>query len=61
MSQSTGIAKTAGTIGSFLLAIGVLAFFAGIFGPVRNVLFVGIALILIAFAAFTVEELKPRG
>lgn len=39
---------------------GVAGFFLGIFGPVRNVVFVGLALILLSFAAFFIEELGER-
>ena len=60
MTQTSGISKTVGTAGSLLLTVGVLAFFIGIFGPVRNILFIGLALIVLSFAAFFFEEFGSR-
>ena len=60
MSEASGISKLAGGAGGVMAVIGVAAFFFGIFGPVRNVVFVGLALIVLSFAAFFLEEYGPR-
>ena len=39
---------------------GLAGFFIGIFGPVRNIMFVGLALIALSLAAYFVEELAQR-
>ncbi len=60
MGETSGISRIAGRAASLIAVVGVAAFFLGLFGPVRNIMFVGIALIVLAFAAFFVEEFGPR-
>lgn len=60
MTEATGISKIAGRTGSLLLVVGLAAFLIGLFGPVRNVMFVGIGLMLLSFASFFIEEFGPR-
>jgi len=56
MNSSSGISKTAGRAGSLLCAVGVVAFFIGIFGGPRMLAFVGIALMASSMVGFFIEE-----
>ena len=60
MRETTGISKMAGRAGPLMTVIGFAAYFVGLFGPVRNIIFIGIALIVLSFAAYFVEEFGPR-
>ena len=60
MSETSGISKLAGRAGTLMTVIGLAVYFFGLFGPVRNVIFVGVALIALSFAAYFVEEFGPR-
>ena len=60
MSEASGISKLAGGAANLIAVAGLAAFFLGLFGPVRNIMFVGIALIILAFVAYFVEEFGPR-
>ncbi|MEP6946640.1 MAG: hypothetical protein ABJA02_12045 [Acidobacteriota bacterium] len=60
MSEATAVSKTVGRTGALLAFVGVCAFFFGIFGQVRYVMFGGILLIILSFAAFFIEEFGPR-
>ena len=60
MSETSAISKLAGGAGKLAAIIGLAAFFLGIFGPVRNFLFVGLAMLAFSLAAFFVEEFGPR-
>lgn len=59
MNQAGGISKLAGRAANLMLVVGLAAFFFGLFGPVRNIMFVGIALIVLTLAAYFVEEFGP--
>ena len=61
MSEASGISKLAGGAANLIAVAGLAAFFIGLFGPVRNIMFVGLALIGIALIAYFVEEYGPRG
>lgn len=50
----------AGRAGTLMAIVGVLAFFLGLFGPVRTPVFAGVALIALALCAYFVEELAQR-
>ncbi len=56
MDNSSGISKMAGRVGSLLVALGVAAFFIGIFGGPRSFAFVGLAMMAAALVGFFVEE-----
>jgi len=60
MDNSTGISKMAGRAGSLFALVGILTFFAGVFGAPRTFLFVGLALIVLALASYAFEEFGPR-
>ncbi|MGB7200827.1 MAG: hypothetical protein WBD16_01015 [Pyrinomonadaceae bacterium] len=60
MSQSTGMARTAGRLGSLMCAAGVVAFFVGIFGGQRGYAFVGLALMVVSLVMFFIEEQANR-
>lgn len=54
------MAKTAGLAGSVLCAVGVVAFFIGIFGGPRVLAFVGIGLMIASLVGFFFEEQANR-
>ena len=60
MAHANGISRMAGRAGSLMAVVGVLTFFFGLFGPTRTFLFVGVALIVLSFVSFFVEELEQR-
>jgi hypothetical protein len=60
MSDTTGMAKTAGLAGSVLCAAGVIAFFIGIFGGPRVLAFTGVALMIVSMVGFFIEEQGSR-
>ena len=60
MSNSTGMSKTVGRIGSLLCTAGVVAFFIGIFGGPRTLAFAGVALMAASLVAFFIEEQGNR-
>ena len=60
MANSTAMKKTAGKAGSLFALLGVLLFFLGIFGAPRSLAFTGLALMVAAVAAFSVEEYAGR-
>ena len=60
MRETTGISKMAGRAGPLMTVIGFAAYFVGLFGPVRNIMFVGLAFIALSYAAYFVEEFGPR-
>lgn len=60
MSEASGISKMAGGAANLAALVGLAAFFLGLFGPVRNIMFIGLALIGIALVAYFVEEFGPR-
>lgn len=60
MSNSSGISKLAGHAGSLLAALGVLAFFVGIFGGPRTFAFAGLAMMAASIVGFFVEEQGDR-
>ena len=60
MSEASAISKLAGGVGGLTALVGVVLFMAGLFGPVRNVVFIGLALIIVALVAYFVEEFGPR-
>ncbi len=43
-----------------MTVVGLAVYFIGLFGPVRNIMFVGLALIVLSFAAYFVEEFGPQ-
>jgi hypothetical protein len=54
------MAKLAGRVGSLLVALGVIAFFIGIFGGPRTFAFAGVAMMAASLLAFFVEEQGNR-
>ena len=60
MNERSGISKLAGRLGGLAGLVGVILFMVGLFGPVRNVVFVGLALIITSLAAYCFEEFGPR-
>ena len=60
MNNPSGISKTAGRAGSLLAALGVIAFFIGIFGGPRPFAFVGLALMAASLVGFFLEEQGRR-
>ena len=56
MGNSTGISKMAGRAGSLLVAVGVAAFFIGIFGGPRVLAFAGVAMMAASLVGFFIEE-----
>lgn len=60
MGNSTGISKAAGRVASLLLALGVVAFFIGIFGGPRTFAFAGVAMIAASMVGFFIEEQGAR-
>ena len=60
MNNSTGMSKTAGRFASLLAALAVLSFIVGIFGGPRAFAFAGVAMFVLAFAGFFVEEQMSR-
>ena len=60
MSEAIGNSKKAGRAAPIKTVIGLAVFFFGLFGPVRNIIFVGVALIALSFIAYFVEEFGPR-
>ena len=61
VAETSGISKIAGGAANLITVVGLAAFFLGLFGPVRNIMFVGIALIVLALVAYFVEEYGPQG
>jgi len=47
-------------LGMFLVALGAVAFFIGIFGGPRELAFVGLAMMVVSLIAFFVEEQAQR-
>lgn len=60
MANKGGLSRMAGRLGGWLLLVGFLSFLFGTFEGPRIILFVGIALILLSYVAFGVEEFGPR-
>jgi hypothetical protein len=60
MSQITGTAKFARSAGNLLALVGFVAYLVGLFGPTRLILFIGIALVILSFVAFYLEEFEGR-
>lgn len=61
MEQANSMSKLSGRVGSLLLVVGLLTYLVGLSGTVpRTVLFVGAAMMLLSFAAFSIEEFGPR-
>ena len=60
MSETNGISKIAGRAAGPMTVVGLAAYFFGLFGPVRNIMFIGVALIVLSLAAYFVEEYGPR-
>jgi len=61
MDQANSRAKLAGNAGTLLAIVGVLIFFSGVFSfTPRTFVFTGIAIIVLSYAAFFVEELESR-
>ena len=60
MANSSGISKLSGRLGMFLVALGAVAFFIGIFGGPRELAFVGLAMMVVSLIAFFVEEQAQR-
>lgn len=60
MSNSTGMAKTAGLAGSLLCAAGVVIFFIGLFIGPKSGIFVGSALMIASLVGFFIEEQGER-
>ncbi len=61
MTQANNISKLAGNAGTLLAVVGVLTFFAGVFSfAPRMYVFVGVALIVLSYVTFFVEELGNR-
>lgn len=56
MSNSSGLSKMAGRLGSLLALLGVVAFFVGILGGPRTFAFAGVAMIVVSLASYFVEE-----
>ncbi|MEO7660688.1 MAG: hypothetical protein ABIV48_13820 [Pyrinomonadaceae bacterium] len=56
MDNSSGNSRMAGRIGSLLVALGVAAFFIGIFGGPRSFAFAGLAMMAASLVSFFVEE-----
>ena len=54
------MSKTAGRIGSLLCALGVVAFFFGVFGGPRQFAFAGVAMMAASLVGFFVEEQGNR-
>ena len=51
----------AGTTGTLLAIVGILTFFSGVFSITpRMYVFVGTALIILAFIAYSIQEFGPR-
>lgn len=50
----------AGHAGSLLAALGVVAFFIGIFGGPRAFAFAGVAMMVVSLAGFFIEEQGNR-
>ena len=60
MSQTSGTAKLARSAGNLMAIAGFAAYMLGLFGPARLILFVGIALIILSFVAFYLEEFSDK-
>ena len=61
MAQSNSMSKMARNAGAFTAAVGLLAFFVGVFGfAPKMVMIVGIGFIAISLAAFYAEEIGHR-
>jgi len=61
MAQANSISKVAGSVAALLAIVGILIFFSGVFSfAPRMFVFVGIALIALAYVSFFVEEFGPR-
>jgi hypothetical protein len=61
MAQANGISRIAGRAGSLLAVVGLLTLLSGVFGITpRNFVLVGVALFVLALAAFCMEEFGPR-
>ena len=56
MTKKSGISKIAGRAAALMTVVGLAAYFFGMFGPVRNIMFVGVAFIVLSFVAYFVEE-----
>lgn len=60
MNQITGRARLARRAGNLLAPVGFAAYMIGLFGPARMILFIGIGLMILSFAAFYFEEFADR-
>jgi len=61
MAQANSISKLSGRAGALLAFVGVLVFFSGVFSfTPRSFVFAGIAIIVLSFAAFSIQEFGPR-
>ncbi len=60
MRETNAISKLAGSIGGVAGLVGVVLFFAGIFGAPRMFAFAGLGLIGIWLVSYFVEEFGPR-
>ena len=56
MNEISSGSKFARRAGNLLALLGFAAYMIGLFGPARIVLFIGIALMIVSFAAFFIEE-----
>lgn len=60
MAEAQNTSKLAGRAGSLFALVGILAFFSGLFGAPRPLVFVGVALILLSLVAYFLEEQGQR-
>lgn len=56
MSESSGLAKTAGRLGALACAVGVVMFLSGLFVAPRSFVIIGICLMAVSLIGFIFEE-----
>lgn len=60
MNETNARGRFARRAGNLLALGGFAAYMIGLFGPARVILFIGIALMIMSFAAFFIEEFTAR-
>ncbi|MCC6824890.1 MAG: hypothetical protein IT172_04015 [Acidobacteria bacterium] len=60
MSDSTGMSRTAGRIGSVLCTLGVICFFSGLFFLPKSFVLYGVVIMAASLVGFYIEEYIDR-